>query len=661
MRNRILACLLLAPLAHAGAQEAPAIPDVVVTATRVPTPAERIPAATTVIGRQEIEERGYTTLAEALSAVPGFRLVQSGGPGQQASGFLRGTNSRHVLVLRDGVPLNDAAEPNGAFNFGNELLADVERIEVVRGPVSAIYGTAAIGGVVNLITRRAPADRAFAPYGEIAGGTQRTLRGHAGAGGTLGAFDYGITGQSLSTEGFNATAPRLWSNRGERDGFRGAAVTARLGLTLGETSPEAILGATRIEGLLRWRENTFGLDDVPQDDPNYTGQDRNWFGYLRAGTALFGGAWTTGLRLSASQDRRRYVNLPDADSPFSAADDLYVGDRVGLAWDNTLRLPAGGFVTDASLTFGGGWDRERAESASGSPFFRTTVDARAEATYGYLGAQARLFERLDVTAALRLDDAEDYGTEVTWRLGAVLALPEIASRLRAAGGTAFKAPSLYQRFGVIGSFFRGNPDLEAERSTSWEVGWETDIGGRLATVSALYFDSRIRDLINFDPTFSTLVNVDRARIRGGEFALTLRPAEWLSVTGAWTVTEARDTATDTPLPRRPRNVASLNARIAPEVGWFGLPRSRLVIAPEVLYVGASPEGAFARYGDDGRPIPVAGKNPDGWLLNLTASLPVSANLTSFVEVRNIGNTRYEPANAFVVPGRSAILGLRGAF
>ncbi|MBR0674255.1 TonB-dependent receptor plug domain-containing protein [Neoroseomonas soli] len=659
MNRRILALFVLTPLAPAGAQQATTIPDTVVTATRVPTPQERIPAATTIIDRQEIEERGYVTLADALAAVPGLRVIQAGGPGQQASGFVRGTNSRHVLVLRDGVPLNDSAEPNGAFNFGNELLGDVERIEVVRGPVSAVYGTAAIGGVVNLITRRAPADRSFAPYGEIAGGTQRTLRGYLGAGGTIGAFDYGITGQSLSTEGFNATAPRIWTNRGERDGLRAAAMTARAGVTLGETTPDAILGATRIEGLIRWRENSFGLDDVPQDDPNYSADDRNWFGYLRSETALFGGAWTTGLRLSGSQDRRRYVNLPDNDSP-ATADDLYRGTRTGLAWDNTVRLPAGGFVTDASITFGGGWEREAAESASGSPFFRTTVDARQESTYGYLGAQARLFERLDVTAALRMDDAEDYGTDTSWRLGAVLALPEISSRLRASAGTAFKAPSLYQRFGVIGSFFRGNPNLEAERSTSWEAGMETDIG-RWATISALYFDNRVRDLINFDPTFSTLVNVDRARIRGGEFALTVRPADWLSVTGAWTVTEARDTETDTPLPRRPRNVASLNARIAPEVGWFDVPRSRLVIAPEILYVGASPEGAFARYSDDGQAIPTAGKNPDGWLFNLTASLPVTQQLTAFVEVRNIGNTRYEPANAFVVPGRSAIVGMRGAF
>lgn len=661
MKHRILVGLILAPLAPAWAQDPqPAIPDIVVSATRVPTPADRIPAATTVITRRDIEDYGYVTLADALAAVPGFRLVQAGGPGQQASGFVRGTNSRHVLVLRDGVPLNDSSEPNGAFNFGNELLGDVERIEVVRGPVSAVYGTAAIGGVVNLITRQAPRDREFAPYGELAGGTQRTARGYVGAGGTVGAFNYGITGQALSTEGYNVIAPRITTNQGERDGLRAAAMTARMGVTIGQTTPDAAIGQTRIDGLLRWRENTAGLDNVPNDDPNYTGQDRNWFGFIRSRTDLAGGAWTTGFRLSGTQDRRRYTNFPDSLTR-ATADDLYTGERRGIAWDNTLRLPsAEGVLTDAVLTFGGGWDREQAQSAAGSPFFRTTVDARSSSGYGYVGAQARLFGRLDVTASARLDDTDDYGSETSWRLGAVLELPEISSRLRASGGTAFKAPSLYQRYGVIGSFFRGNPNLQAERSTSWEVGWETDVG-RYATLSAMYFDNRIRGLINFDPTFTTLENIDQARIRGGEFGITLTPFDWLSTTGSWTVLEARDTTTDRPLPRRPRNVASLTARIAPEVGWFDVPRSRLVIAPELLYVGASPEGAFARYADNGRSIPTAGKNPEGWLFNLTASLPVTAQLTAFVEVRNIGNTRYEPANAFVVPGRSAVMGMRGAF
>ena len=288
MKHRILVLLALAPLAPAWAQTA-SIPETVVTATRIPTPQERLPAATTVIDRQIIEERGYVTLADALVSVPGFNIVPSGGIGQTTSGFMRGTNSNHVLVLRDGVPMNDASHPSGAFNFGNTLLGDIERIEVVRGPVSAIYGTSAIGGVINLITRRAPADRQAQPYGELAGGTNYTARGVAGVAGTIGNTDYGVTGQSLSTRGSNAMAPRFYNNQGERDGFRSAVITARGGVNIGETAPANVLGMTRLDGLVITRENRLGQDYAPRDDPNYSGDDRNWMGFLRSATELFGG------------------------------------------------------------------------------------------------------------------------------------------------------------------------------------------------------------------------------------------------------------------------------------------------------------------------------------------------------------------------------------
>ena len=156
MRRLLLATVLL-PFA-AFAQEPPTpdavhLPDVTVTATRVPTLAEQIPAGVTIITRDTIDSRGYTTLPEALSAVPGLRIVQSGGQGGNASVFIRGTNSNQVLVLRDGVPVNDPSDPGGAFNFGVDTLADIDRIEVVRGPMSSLYGSGAIGGVINLPQR----------------------------------------------------------------------------------------------------------------------------------------------------------------------------------------------------------------------------------------------------------------------------------------------------------------------------------------------------------------------------------------------------------------------------------------------------------------------------------------------------------------------------
>ena len=165
MRRVLLASLLLAPsTALAQVSVPPAtLPDVVVTPTRVPTLIDGIPAGVTVIDRNEIATRGYTTLPEALEAVPGLLVVQSGGPGGNASVFIRGTNSNQVLVLRDGVPINDPSDPGGAFNFGVDTLADIERIEVVRGPMSSLYGSGAIGGVINLITRRGSG----APHGSV--------------------------------------------------------------------------------------------------------------------------------------------------------------------------------------------------------------------------------------------------------------------------------------------------------------------------------------------------------------------------------------------------------------------------------------------------------------------------------------------------------------
>jgi vitamin B12 transporter len=654
---------LLIPTGQARAQAQPPavtlLPETVVTATPLASPQERVPAATTVITRREIEERGYQTLAEALTAVPGLRIAPQGGAGQIASGFLRGTGSANVLVLIDGVPANDVSAPAGAFDFGQDVLFDVERIEVVRGPLSSLYGSSAIGGVINLVTRRAPPDRAFAPYGELAGGTQNTLRGGLGATGTVGAFDYLLSGYSQSTRGFNALAPRFESNIPERDGFRGATTTARLGWTPAE--------GTRIEGQFRWRQNTFGLDSVPQDDPNYTGEDRRWSGQLRGETRLLDGAWTTGLRVFSTEQRRTYTNLPDQYDAFTSEASRFRGTRSGLDWGNTLRLPGFGPLSDGALGFGLTHALEEARTTQSFPSdfgdFTSSLRAQQHTTSGWGSLQYRLLDRLDLSAGLRHDSVTGVTGETTWKLGAVLALPEVNTRLRLALGTAFRAPSLFERFG-IGNFdgfvvSTGNPDLKPERSFGWEIGSDTDIPGfgrgNFATASWTFFQSRVRDQIVSVSTaagLSTYANVNRADIHGAELGLTLRPARWLEATAAWTITEAFDAATDRRLPRRPEHVVSLTARLVPV--------PRLVIAPTLLFTGRSPEGAFASYANDGTAYAYPRSNPAGTVVNLTATWQAMAQVALFLEARNLGNSRWEPVNGFMTPGRSVLVGTRFA-
>ncbi|HEY0417903.1 MAG TPA: TonB-dependent receptor plug domain-containing protein, partial [Acetobacteraceae bacterium] len=310
MRRMLLALLTLP--AAAQAQTTPddpgtLLPEQVVTATRIPTPATQIAAGTTVIDRATIQARGYTSLAEALTAVPGLRVVQSGGLGGNASVFIRGTNSNHVLVLRDGMPVADPSDPGGQFNFGVDTLGDVERIEVVRGPMSSLYGSGAIGGVINLITRRG----AGVPKVnlEIAGGLPRAVRGVAGVSGASGMVDYSLNVEGRDERGFDTTPRRLSVYNGRRNGYRAALGSLEIGVTPAE--------GTRASVYLRGRTSSLALDSLgfpSYDAALYRGRDDAVYGRAGITSKLFGGALETGLFVGQVRTDRRY------DQPLEAAD-----------------------------------------------------------------------------------------------------------------------------------------------------------------------------------------------------------------------------------------------------------------------------------------------------------------------------------------------------
>ena len=198
---RALTTLAVLTVSVARAEDVtPSVPETVVTATRVATPVEDISAGVTVIDRATIDTHGYNSITQALSDVPGLHVSQSGPLGGQASIFIRGTNSNHVLVLRDGMPITDGSDPTGAFNFGTETLADIERIEIIRGPLAALYGSGAIGGVINLISRRGT-EAGIHWSGDLAGGYPALIRGSVTASGIEGPVDYALTAESQSQRG----------------------------------------------------------------------------------------------------------------------------------------------------------------------------------------------------------------------------------------------------------------------------------------------------------------------------------------------------------------------------------------------------------------------------------------------------------------------------
>lgn len=630
---------------------AQATPVTVVTATRTPTAIGEIPAGVTVITRRTLESRGYTTLAEALSAVPGLTIVPSGGPGGIASVFIRGTDSNHVLVLIDGVPVNDPADPNGAFNFGEDTLSDVARIEVVRGPMSGLYGSGAVGGVINVITRHGEG----AAHGgvSLAAGTQATVNGAANLSGRSGAFDYSFAASFLSTSGFDALASRIATYTGTRDGFRNDTATLDLGY-----HP---FSGTRISLFLRGRTAHYGFANLGApafDSPPETGLDNSWLGRIGITSHLLDNRLTTSLFFARLADDRHYTLLSANNPDAQTNDDRYHGYRTDLAWNNTLTLPDLAPLTAGSLTFGYEHRRDSVNTRLNDNFasfpYAQGTRARATTDAGYLGLQGTLFDRLTLTGALREDSVSSGGDAVTWRAGAVFALPEIASRLEAAFGTSFLAPSLFDLYGVDSGGFIGNPSLRPERGTGFEIGIATDFAAfgrpRFATAKLTYFGNDIKNLIvtQFSPVF-TPVNIDRARIRGVETALTLRPAPWLTAHLTYTYTDARDATTNSPLLRRPENQGSADLTLRPLHG--------LSVTGEVLVIGRFQDFLVDNSGNS----TAVGTAKPGAIVTLSATYQVTPRLAVFAIARNLLDSRFEPVNGLQTPGPSALFGVRTRF
>jgi vitamin B12 transporter len=665
MRVRALAALSLLALSPAYADDNTLqLPDMVVTATRIPTSVENIPAGVTVIDRATIEAHDYNTLTDALQDVPGLHVSQSGGPGGQASVFIRGTDSNHVLVLRDGMPVTDASDPSGAFNFGVDTLSDIERIEVIRGPMAALYGSGAIGGVINLISRRG-SEPGVHWSGDLAGGYPALIRGAVTASGVEGPVDYAVTAESQSQAGYDSTPQREFAYRGIAQGFRDRILTMNLGYTPVE--------GTRLSLFLRGQASYFGFDTLGGfdqngnplptfDDSNSNGKTVSLLGRIGGTTKLFDGRLESGLFLGQDQDDRRYLEPFQAADPNQASSDSrYHSYRTDLQWNNTLHLddlmPVPGLSASA-LTFGyeytGDNAKSRSTSNAASGPYATSFSAFMADYAAYAGLQATVLNRLVVTGQLRQDWVAG-DSPGTWRIGGVYDLKEIATHFKLSYGTGFRAPSLYDRYGVDAYGFVGNPALKPERSSGWEAGFVTDVPAfsrvDFLSFGATYFDERVKDLIEYvySPVY-TEANVDSAHVHGVETEATVRPAYWLDLRAAYTLlntTSVGQPASEgTQLLRRPQNQASFDATLRP------VPALRIVA--QLLYTGPSHDYLYDNnsYGTG------YGIGQHGLIANATVTYTVNPNLDLYVNGTNILNSRFEPVNGYQAPGPTVLAGAR---
>jgi vitamin B12 transporter len=420
---------------------------------------------------------------------------------------------------------------------------------------------------------------------------------------------------------------------------------------------------TRVSLMLRARDAKYGYDAqsaVAVDAGNASGYDASLFGKLAITSKLFDGFWETTGFVSRLQDDRRYmITYTKLDPDDDTGDSRYHGHRTDAQWNNTLHVPDLPGLSAFAVTFGyeHASDQVNVKINTDSIYgpYISTVSAHDDSESGYVGAQTTVLKRLALTAQVREDATTVAGDAVTWRFGGVFDLPELLSHLKASYGTGFRAPALYDRYGIDSYGYMGNPKLRPEYSRGYELGLTTDlpIGPQpdSMSVTSTYFNNRIHDLIEIeyaaDYLSSSPVNIDRARTQGLEESITLRLAHWLQADLGYTYTDARDLVTGGQLLRRPCNQGFANLRIVPFPGF--------VVAPELIYTGK-----FQDYltSNAGVPEPYTGLSAGGLMFNLSLSWQVTPAVQVFVWGKNLGNSTFEPVNGYQTPGASFMAGTR---
>jgi vitamin B12 transporter len=610
--------------------------DLVVTATRIGTPEKKVGSSLTVIDAEELARTGKTFVLDALEAALGLSTVRTGGPGAASSVSIRGANSEHTLFLLDGVELNDPINPARSFDVSHLPLSQVERIEVLRGPQGLLYGSDALGGVVNIITRtgRGGPRLTLASSAD----TLRSLSADISLAGAGRRTEYTFAAFHERTAGLSA-ASSAYPGNVEKDGYRNVSLAARWAYA---PRPGASLTLTVRAADARTELDDFG--GPGGDDPNNVqaygsvlvrGQYR---GLSR------GGRWEQAVSLSWLGARRTNDNPADPAHPDEWDRGLYRSGLLKLDWQNNVFLrPTNTLTAGLELEQEAGRSDYASDGPYG-PYESRFPTARAGTAGVYLLDHWETAGRLFVTAGVRADLHSRSGAAVTFRLAPSYLIAATGTRLKATIGTGFKSPSLYQLFAPPTSFGPvGNPALRPERALGWDAGIEQRLAADRVVLALTWFENAFRDLVDFDYA-AGYVNIGRARTRGLEASAEVKPADGLRFAASYARLSAYDTQTGAELLRRPRDKFSADAGVR----LF----ERFDLAGHVLWVGRRLDRDFSAY-------PYATVVMPGYvLLDAALTAGLGPRLDVFLRVDNVLGTRYETVWGYGTPGRTARLGFR---
>ena len=618
--NVTLIAALAALPAAAYAEDMAADGDpIVVTATRTETKLSETGKSITLLDSALIEQRQTRSLADLLRTTPGVTIQRNGGLGSVTSVFIRGASSDQTVALIDGVKLNDPAAPGGGFNFADLLTDNVERIEILRGPQSVLWGSQAIGGVVNVITRE-PGDqfglRASGEYGSFdTGHLTGSVNGRLGPVAISGGAGY------LTTDGISVAESGT-----EKDGYHLFGAHLKTRTELGDQVSFDLRGF--------YTKSRVDLDGFPppsfalSDTPAYSRQQQ-LVGYAGFNAGLFDGRLQN--RLAAAYtlvDRANYDPTAAVSKNFDSR-----GRNVRFEYQGIADL---GIVR---ATFGAEHQQERFRTVSDFGFGPVRDRAKADLDSLYLDVHAKPVEGLNLGAGVRYDDHSQFGDATTASADLAYSPNGGATTVRASYGEGFKAPSLYQLYGDFGT--RG---LQPEKAKGWDAGIAQKLIGEAVEIRATMFRRNVVNQIDFDLGTSTYANIARARARGAEVELRIAPTADLLVTANYSFTNARNRERSDPnfgnqLARRPRQTVN----VAADYRWpFGL-----TTGATITHVSSSFDNAANTV-----------KLADYVLVDLRAALPLTDRIELYGRIENLFDEQYQTARNYGQPGRAAYAGVR---
>lgn len=612
----------------------------VVSPSLTPIEAAKTGSSVTVMTGDEIRASGFSQLSDVMRTFPGIAVNQSGSRGSLTQFRVRGSEANHLLVMIDGVAAN--ALSDGGYDFADIALDDIERVELLRGPQSGLYGANALSGVLTIVTKSGRGLTKPEFNARFEGGTQRSGDFGASARGAAGPLYAAVTASAAATNGFN-----IARDGAETDGAKRYTVTAKGGIDL---TPYF-----NVEGFIRHARRK--ADNDPQD-PNFrnTGLVEDAPGYgttfeetlarIEGTLKLFDDRWIQSAKWTgARQDSTGMENF----LPASAS----LGSAQTLAYRSTLLLDsmiAGG--EKHRLT---GFVENRREQFNFASSFLFGPDLDA-ARNGYTRTSTGIGGEyvLDLTAtgttvsaAVRQDFNEPFQDELTWRTSLSQKIAPIGARLHASVGRGVTNPSFIEQFGFITSSFVPNANLVPESSLGWDLGWEETLWNGRAVVDVTYFNARLENeivLISLPSFKSSVANLTGTSTRQGiETTAKLRPTDWLTLSGTYTYTDARDDKGVQEI-RRPAHAAAGSATVS-----FLDNRARATF--NVVYNGKMPDTIFT--------FPSTTTTLSAYtLVGGIVSYDTTPWSTVYVRAENVFNQRYEEVYSYRSPGAGVYAGLK---